>query len=220
MLAAIIVWLAALLWCVPQQSLEQPIDPNAQFQRQLERARANPNQANWSALRLAFSRTNAYNPNLEPFDPSPIYHELNNGERVAALVALDRALDGRWVEPEPHFHAALIYDQLGETDRRDLHLAFGRGLRQAIIQAADGHSFQTAYPILVTSEEPYILRHLGLTGPARRSQLLDHGRHFDIHTFNTPAGGEIQVFFDIETAWQASNRRQNEHSLPLPGLSR
>ncbi len=215
MFAALTLSLATLFWFSNLQALPASTNPDREFHRLLENAKDHPAATNWPALRLAFSKTTAYYPDLEPFDPTPLDQELKSGERAAALVLIDRLLEGRWVEPEPHFYAALACDQLGETARRDLHLAFGRGLRAAMTTAGDGRSVETAYPVLFPSEEAYLLRYLVQANPSPHTQVQHKGRHYHAHTVTTAPDHDLTIYFDVEIPWKARLARQ----ISGPGLN-
>ena len=190
--------------------------PAVEFQQMLTNARAHPEQADWHALRLAFARTQDYQWGTPPVDFEPILQEVKNGERAAALVAVDRLMSGRWVNPEAHFYAALACHQLGENNRRDLHLAFGRGLRAAMTQAGDGHSFQTAYQILFRDEEAYLLRWRFDREPTQcdRVKMTHDGRHYEVQSLRQDSGTEVQIYFDVELLWNRENQTTKNAEKP------
>lgn len=169
------------------------------YETLLAQAKRDPEKADFKALRLAFAKTDRYRPYArEEFDPAPVEQELKNGERAAALEALDRVLVGRWTDFRAQSYAAGVCGKLGEGERAERHLAFMRGLIDAILGAGDGRSFETAWPVLDVREEYAILEAFELEGG--RQALVEHDGHwFDVHTFRDEGTGrERKVYFNID----------------------
>lgn len=171
-----------------------------EFERLLAAAQDDPARADFAALRRAFVRTPAYRRGAadDDWNTQPVDQELANGETVAAMLALDRILRGHWMDVEAHLYASAVCARLGEDARADRHAAFARGLLRAIIEAGDGGSFATAWPVIDVREEPLVLRAARIGDPRDRRRVERDGRTFDILTVPGPAGGEaVRVYFRI-----------------------
>jgi hypothetical protein len=216
MLATFTLALAALLALDDPPAARADESPDAVFARMLEAAKTDPEKADWKALRLAFSKTKSYTPHLQKLDSTPIMQELKNGERAAALVALDRLLEGRWVDPGAHWLAAFVCAEVEDSKREKLHLAFARGLTNSIINAGDGVSFETAFPVLTLGEEYFVLDDVLKFQKHEKQTLVKHDGHmFDVHTFRSPSGSEVTVHFSIDIPWAAE---RSLLGLPREGL--
>ena len=203
-----ILWLGSVLVLMqdgpPPRANETP---EATFARLLEAAREDPSKTDWKSLRLAYSKTKQYNPDADRVDPEPILQELKNGERVAALVAVDRMMAGRWVDPEAHLYAADASERVKDKPREDLHVAFARGLHAALTSSGDGRSFETAYHVLFIAEEYYILDGVVRLKHTGQALTVHEGHYFDIHTVETPGGDEVKIYFNIDIPWHARKAR-------------
>jgi hypothetical protein len=174
----------------------EPDDPD--FEKLLAAAQEDPSRADFKRLRLAYGRSPAYNPYRERFDPGPVQQEVENGERVAGLLALDRALEDRWMDLDAHRYAAVACRRLGEVERAERHEAFHRGLLEAILDAGDGRGFDTAWPVLGVGEEYHVIRVLGLE--SKSQALVEHDGHsFDVLTVKDPRTSDtFDVYFNID----------------------
>lgn len=183
--------------------------PDVAFARLLAAAKADPASADFAALRQAFARTSRDTPDPDlDLDPAPVEHELKNGERAAALVALDRMMEGRWIDVPAHAVAASLAERMKNTDRFVLHRAFERGLLDSILDSGDGRSFETAWTVVTFAEESVVLDRLRLHGGARTLVERD-GHHYDVHTFRDEAlGRETVVHFNIDALHPHAPRQE------------
>lgn len=179
--------------------------PEHEFQQLLAKAKDDPEKADFRGLRLAFAKTDAYRPYAkDELDTAPVDQELKNGERAAALLALDRTLEGRWMDPAAHAFAADVCERIGERKRAKMHGVFLEKIVDTILGAGDGRSFEKAWPVLSVGEEYLILDAYGFRG--RRKQALVHheGHRYDVHTFTDESSGrELKIYFnvDVPTRW-------------------
>lgn len=180
-------------------------DPEKTFGELLAKAKDDPENADFSRLRLSFAKTADYQPySTEDLDEAPVQQELKNGERAAALQALDRTMKGRWMNPAAHGFAAEICAKLGEKERAGMHEVFMKKIVDTILGAGDGRSFEGAWPVLEVGEEYLILDALKFRGDHKQS-LVEHGGHkYDVHTYTDDATGtSTKLYFnvDIPTRW-------------------
>jgi hypothetical protein len=189
-------------------------DAPGDFAAQLDAARRDPGQADFARLRLAFTKTPGYQPDLSSkFDPAPVEQELRNGERAAAMVALDRSLDGHWIDPVAQQYAAEICRRIDEPGRAAMHQAFAAGLAEAILRSGDGRAFETAWAVLGQDEEEFILATRDLHG-GERSVVQRDGHWYDVVRFRDPESGrDLTVYFNIDLPhrWRAK-RHQAERA--------
>ena len=189
--------LTALMLAVPQD------DPEAKFRELVDAAKADPEAVDYRALRLASAKTEAFNPYRAPEDDpfEAVEHEVKNGEKAAALVALDDALRGAWADPTSQFRAAGFCDQIGETDRRELHRALGTGLTDALLESGDGRTPESAVQVLGVGEEYFALDVLGLRYESRAHVVIG-GHHYDVFKIKRPGDEPFDFYFDIDIPWE------------------
>ncbi len=198
MRAGLLIILLAAPW--PSRADEPTsASPAARFQALLADAKSHPEKTDWNALRLAFSRTPAYRPYaVEELDRAPVEQELKNGERTAALHALDRVLEGHWVDPAAHDYAVWVCEKIDEPARARLHETFMKHLVDTILNAGNGQSFEGAWPVLTIREESLVLEGLHLKNG--QQTLVHKGGHFyDVHTFKNPQTGQnLAIYFNVD----------------------
>lgn len=173
--------------------------PPDEFARLLAEARSDPEKADFRRLRAAYAASPAYRPSSRaPFDPDPVDQEVGNGERVAGLLALDRALEGHWMDLDAQLYAAYACHKLGDEDRSVRHARFHEGLLRSILDAGDGRGYDTAWPVLSVPEEYHVLRLMSIR--ASKQALTEHEGHFyDVITASDPQTGQpIQLHFNID----------------------
>lgn len=179
-------------------------DDEARFQALLAEAKKHPETADWKALRLAFTKTRAYQPYStgEPIDKAPVEQELKNGERAAALHALDRVLEGHWVDPSVHEYAAEVCERIDEPVRARLHETFMTRILDTIFGTGDdqrdGRSFDEAWPVLTIGEEYLILDAFDLKD-GDQALIEKDGHFYDVHIFKDAANGQpLEIYFNVD----------------------
>jgi hypothetical protein len=180
-------------------------EPETAFRVLLAKAKDDPQKADFRALRLAFARTDSYRPYAkDELDTAPVDQELKNGERAAALLALDRTLEGRWMDPAAHAFAADVCERIGERKRAKMHGVFLEKIVDTILGAGDGRSFEKAWPVLSVGEEYLILDAHGFQGRHKQALVHREGHRYDVHTFTDESSGrELKIYFnvDVPTRW-------------------
>jgi hypothetical protein len=190
-----------------------PRDPDHAFAAHLATARRHPEHADFRALRLLFASTSFYDPApADRFDPAAVEHELNNGERAAALIALDSALIGHWTDIAAHDYAIAACERAGLAARESLHRAFLDGLARSILDSGDGRTPQTAWHVISEAEEELLLYALGSRLESR--EPLDHDGHALRRLIaRDTRGGETTVVYvnvDIPERWRAARGRSRK----------
>lgn len=193
--------LLAVAVTLPSQA--QAEAPDVAFARLLKAAKANPAAADFTALRLAFSKTSHFRPYPDlDIDFGPVEQELKNGEYIAALAALDRVMDGHWTDITAHAVAASLAERMKDANRFFLHRAFERGLIDSILDSGDGRSFETAWKVINVAEEYVALVQLRLQGGTQKL-LVHDGHRYDAHTFRDDTlGREIIVYFNVDIPFE------------------
>lgn len=175
-----------------------PARGDAEYFELLRAAREHPEAANWTNLRVAYTRTSGYDPRSDAtVDFTPMFQELQNGERAAAGVLLDRLMEGHWLDIRAQHKAAFVCTRLDQSRRADLHLAFAIGLLDSILDSGDGHSFETAYQVVDRNEQVAVLEWLGLTHGQATTRIHNQST-YEIHAFSdSQVDRETKVYFRI-----------------------
>ena len=104
------------------------------FSEHLAQAQANPHDADYHALRMAYTRTDWYAPYSQDAQTiQALHHALKSQDADAAIEAIDNLLAWNALDIEAHMAADFVYLQLGEHDKSNYHRAFAKGLIDAIL---------------------------------------------------------------------------------------
>lgn len=152
-------------------------DPQPTYQRLLRQAQADPMRADWPALRQAAARLGRSRGPSEGFDPTPVAFELGNGERVAALLTLERLMADHWLDVKSHLLAADLCLKAERPEQARRHLSAAAGLLDAARASGDGRSFATAWRVLSRSEALALADDLGVR-PATLEAVERDGQTF------------------------------------------
>jgi Domain of unknown function (DUF4919) len=171
----------------------------------LARAKLDPARADFAKLRLAFTKTPAYEPyGTSPSDYKEVDAEMQAGDWERARGLVDALLQKNYVRIRSHYFAWLIYRRDGDEERAKHHRAFMDGLFRSITTSGDGKTQESAF-VVINVEEEYDV--LGLTGLKMLGQGLQHGngRDFDVLTVQEGEGAKpIELYFDITLPWKNS----------------
>lgn len=165
----------------------------------LAAARQYPESADFHALRMAYTRTDEYDPYQEH---AALVEELGAalqaGELDQALAAIDGLLGANYLDIEAHMAADYVFTRQGDDANSAYHRAFATGLIRALLSTGTGADFGSALIVLSTSEEYLVLRILGLASQGQR--LVEHEGHwFDILTVTrADQPHSLDLYFNID----------------------
>lgn len=169
----------------------------------LAEARADPENADFHALRMAYTRTAAYSPYRHHHDAVVALRDaLQAGALDRARAAVADLLAFNYLDIEAHMAADYIATQLDDRAGAAYHRAWARGLIDAILATGTGRDFTTAWIVLSTAEEYTILRVLGLAPGGQ--QLVEHDGHwFDVLTAQQRSSGQsVELVFNIDLPYR------------------
>lgn len=174
----------------------------------LAQAQANPQEADFHALRMAYVRSASYAPYMQDSAAIQALHAaLPAGEMDAALAAIDRLLAFNYLDIEAHMAADYVHLQLEDQAKSAYHRAFAQGLIHALLATGSGRDFASAIIVISIAEEYVVLRVLG--GRPEKQRLVGHEGHwFDVLTARHLQTGEVRdVHFNIDLprGWQADH---------------
>ena len=191
--------------CFVSPALAAETDIDSDYAVLLARAKVDPARTDFGKLRMAFTKTPAYQPydrytaDDKEFDTAMAAENLARAREI-----VDRLLEKNYVRIRSHINAFIVHDKKGDAERAHFHRAFVDGLFRSIVSSGDGGSRGTAFVIINTEEEYDVI---GLSGMKLDSQGLQHegGKSFDVMTVTPRDGGQaVQLYFDITLPWKNS----------------
>ncbi len=174
----------------------------------LNQAWADPHNADYHALRMAYARTDSYAPYAQDGKTIQALNQaLHNQDLDTALAAVETLLAANYLDIEAHMAADYVYIQREDAARSDIHRAFARGLIDAILATGTGRDFDSALIVLSIAEEYLVLRVLGLA-PAGQRLVQHEGHWFDVLTTRHSQMEDTRdVYFNIDLpiSWKADH---------------
>jgi hypothetical protein len=169
-----------------------------EYKRLLVQAFDNISQANFDAIRQAYSESAEYAPYATPPDMTPLKAAMDAEKWAEAGVMCAEMLQADYLQINLHLLMAHLYDQVDEKTRANWHLAFANGLTRSIMDSGDGRSFETAIKVIAIREEYDVIRLLGLR-PLRQELVSHEGHRYDVIDVADQEGNpQGQLFFDVE----------------------
>ncbi len=153
-------------------------------------------QADFTALRHAYTHTPHYNPYRSGAPDAELIDLMRAENWSAAVVRCEQLLADDYMHAPLHLTLSYIYQQLEDEGRAAWHLQFARGLISSLLSSGDGRSPQTAFKVITVREEYEMLRALSLESLGQRLIAQDD-RYFDVLTVRDGSGAEGEVFFEV-----------------------
>jgi len=169
------------------------------YREMLALAQQNPQDADFHALRMAYTRSAEYAPYSHDAERvATLGRALRAGDLAAALEASLALLDWNYLDIEAHMAADYVYTSLGDETESAYHRAFARGLIAAILATGDGHGPGGAFIVISVPEEYTVLRVLGLRAIQQALHQID-GHWFDVvDVQHRTTGASMQVYFNVD----------------------
>jgi hypothetical protein len=165
------------------------VDLEAQYQAQLAAAKAAAPNADWGALRLAYSRRPAFT----VFAQSAAKRQMMQTSDCSAAAPAARAvLAEDFVDVDAHMVAAFCEDAAGDKAAAQLDRDIGAGL-VASIETGDGLSPASAFTPISVDEEYAVMRALG--AHVTQQDLIRSGGHAYDALETVDQGGRKKTYY-------------------------
>ncbi len=190
------------------------MDDTYSYEKLLAAAQADPADADYHTLRMAYTRADSYAPYARHGDAVfALRAALQAQNMQAALAACQDLLALNYLDIEAHMAADYAHTVLEDHTAAVYHRTFARGLIDAILASGTGRDFGSAFIVIDTAEEYVVLRVMGLA-PGNQQLRQHEGHWFDI-LYGRPAQGDpLPVYFNIDLPYnwlQAQQREGHDH---------
>ncbi len=185
---------------------------NITYEDLLAAAQADPAHADYLALRMALTRSDAYAPYAQHSDAVfALRAALPAHNLPEVITACEDLLAFNYLDIEAHMAADYAHTLSDAPDRAAYHRTFARGLIQSVLASGTGRDFSSAWIVIDTAEEYVVLRVLGLVPGGQR--LVNHAGHwFDLQVGRPRDGGEpVERYFNIDLPYTWLQARQHDH---------
>lgn len=180
----------------------------------LAAAQADPEHADYHALRMAYTRADSYAPYAQHNDAVfALRAALQAQNMPEALAACDAMLAFNYLDIEAHMAADYAHTALDNHAESHYHRTFAKGLIDAILTTGTGRDFASALIVIDTAEEYVVLRVLGLA-PGRQQLVQHEGHWFDVLDAQASQGDPLKMYFNIDLPYnwlQAQQQDNHDH---------
>jgi hypothetical protein len=180
-----------------------PENTEAHYQALLAAAKAAAPNADWGALRLAYSRRPSFD-GVGPKDAKRRMFEAGeSGDCATALAAANAVLAETYVDIDAHLVAAFCEDKTGDKAAAQRDRDIGAGL-VASVKTGDGLSPASAFTPIDVDEEYAVMRAQG--AHVTDQALIQSGGHaYDALTAVDQAGKKTTYYFLIDRVLAAES---------------
>jgi hypothetical protein len=195
-------------------------DGAADFPQLLARFQAGDTTVDVTALRMAYTRTDAYDPydSGDMDEVRAMWEHLDGGRHAEAAGVAEKLLAGNWLEIGPHVAAMAAYDELGNDSASALHRLSIRRLLESIGGPEDGRTSRSPMRVINVSEEYAYLQLYGLQ--PRGQALAECGdAPCDAMNVQDEDGKRFTLYFDVDIPFQWMTRQMGakDGDAPAPG---
>lgn len=169
---------------------------NAEYERQVALARNFSKEADFTALRMAYTETPYYSPYAVK-DIKPMFDAMHEKNFARCTRLALQHLQKEAVSLAANYAAMVCYEALGNKDVSNHYRFILNGLIDSIVDSGDGKSTDTAFTT-ISGEELYSF--IRLSGLAVESQSLvrKDGRVFDLMEVVDPeTDKKVSLYFDV-----------------------
>jgi hypothetical protein len=178
-------------------------DPDANYQTLLATAKAAAPNADWGALRLAYSRRRSFN-GMGPGEAKRRMFEAGEtGDCATTLTAAEAVLAESYVDIDAHLVAAFCEDRAGDKAAAQLDRDIGAGL-VASVKTGDGLSPASAFTPIDVDEEYALMRAMG-AHVTDQAMIQSGGHSYDALTSVDAAGHKTTYYFLIDRVLAAES---------------
>lgn len=180
----------------------------AEFPALLARFQKGDTTVDVRALRMAYTRTEAYHPydSADSETQGAMWEHLRAGRHAEAARAAEALLAKDWLDIAPHMAAAMAYAAQDADSASDLHAFAVRALVGSIGGPEDGRSAEAPMHVINVSEEYAWLNYHGLRADRQGVRPCGTSR-CDVFTVRGKAGNEFQLFFDVGMMYDSLQRQ-------------
>lgn len=179
--------------------------PEEEYAQMIQQAQSMPADYDFEKLRENYSRLESYRPySISPsHNFSELFKRQDEGDK-SAIKDIDAYVLKNFALPEAHSRAMIAYEKEGNMQKAAFHEWATKGLIKALKYSGDGKSAQTAYKVLIVSEE-YLLARWEMDRKTITQTLKnERGRMYDVLSGkNIKTGESMSIWFDVTQIFSA-----------------
>jgi hypothetical protein len=203
----------------PSVDAAQDGEDGGEYRRLVERIRKGERDVDFTALRMAYAKTDGYMPyGEEEGDKDDAFAAMKRKDYAEAAKLAEEGLKDNFVDPELHWLCRNAYGSLGDREKEEFHAFVLKGLLDSMRRSGDGSTPAKAVVVISEAEEDALLHDLELR--AVRSETVEIGGHaydkVEAEHLYLKINLSTTLYFnvDIPQAWLEKGPREEEPAEP------
>jgi len=187
---------------------DAPKQAAADYAPLLERLKGGDTAIDYMALRYAYVKSAGYDPYARNDEARDAMLKAMDGQDYAAAVKHAQALLSKnYQDMEAHFFSNIAYRELKNSERQKFHSTVLKGLIGSLYTSGDGQKPETAYVVINTDEEYFMLRINGYK-VIRQKLLQKDGSNIDeMEVEYMKSGEQSKIYFNVDFPFKWLNEQ-------------
>jgi hypothetical protein len=201
--------IALVLFCGPAVALDSS---KSNYEDLVARAEAGDTALDYTALRMAYARTDNYDPYAKEIRPLYTVAVVMSGKNdcITATAAARQVLKIDYTFIQMHLLVGDCLKTFGDGRGAAREAAIAQGLSASLLASGDGKSLQTAYVVVTLAEESFVLVPLGIT-KQRHTAVGGDGHFYDrVAGVDKITSEPREVFFTADVILAGTARLMNK----------
>jgi hypothetical protein len=172
------------------------------FGELLEQVKKQDPKADFQKLRMAFTKTEQYQPYSPDRDAEKaMTTALKKEDYKKAAELAEKRIQAKYVDLLSHSIAAKAYAELKEEEKAKFHKYVYDGLLESILKSGDGKTAASAYVVIGVEEEYFAMAKLGVK-LSSQALMGEKGDKFDRIDGTDQNKEKVTLFFNVTTQFR------------------
>lgn len=177
---------------------EESKQAQEQYKSLVEKVKKGDLTIDFTALRTAFTKTEGFS-GYGRLDRAAAFGALNSKDFQKALKLAEDRLKEDYLDLYAHNVAFAANKELGKSDKAEFHRSVLLKLIEAIEKSGDGKTPETAFVVIGTDEEYFMIGYLGYR-PSSQGLHRANGHMYDAMTvIDTKTNETVTLYFQIDS---------------------
>jgi len=180
------------VWC-------NEVKPVSDYARMVDQLKSGNLKIDYAALRYAYAASSSYNPYaMHQEKREAMMKAMESKDYATVAKQASMLLDSNYTDMEAHFFSHLAGKYLGDNQKQLFHSTVLKGLIGSLYASGDGLKPETAYKVISTDEEYFMLRINGYRVIRQKLELVN-GIHYDAMEVENMKNRELStIYYNVE----------------------
>lgn len=187
--------------------------PTTDYYTLVKQLKGGDTSIDYALLRFSFTKTKNYTPySPDDADRDAMFEALNGENFAGAVKHAQAVLEKNYVDLDAHFISRIGYRELQDTAKFNFHSAVLKGLMNSIYSSGDGQAPETAFIVISTNEEYFLLRMNGFKALAQKGLERDGSKFDELEVEKAKTGEKKKLYFNIDVPFGWLNKQLGSKS--------